>query len=60
MLMELKFLNLGFEAGDMEVVVTVVEKVASVAHINILIAYQLMESVNTLLATTTVEECKQI
>ncbi|MCC5670332.1 hypothetical protein LC653_42760 [Nostoc sp. CHAB 5784] len=33
--MELKFLNLEFEAGDMEVVVTVVEKVASVAHINI-------------------------
>ncbi|MBC1295166.1 hypothetical protein GNF11_09240 [Nostoc sp. UCD122] len=33
--MELKFLNLGFEAGDMEVIVTVIEKVASVAHINI-------------------------
>jgi len=26
---------LGFEAGDMEVIVTVIEKVASVAHINI-------------------------
>ncbi len=33
--MGVRFLNLGFEAGDMEVVVTVVEKVASVAHINI-------------------------